>query len=408
MLCLRKLAEALANRVIMENTAPNTNNFLDWVEIKNFKSIKDLRLDCKRVNVFIGKPNVGKSNILEGLGLLAINYSSSYLFGKDFFRYKTISNLFYDDEVSHDIVVSSNKIKAIMKYNFNFETYYSVVGTDTWFDKVNDVIRKNESALSKNILKNEEDYSLVIDSVFAGSQMIKSDDDYENVKVFRFAIINNGKQFSPSFDTNLYGPIKRYEYKRILKYDEIGENYLLPPYGQNLFNVVDHNESIRKDIGEVFKPNGLSLVLSKKDRKFSVQKQIDGYIYDYPYSNIADTFQRYTFYLAAIESNKNSVLVFEEPEVHSFPPYTQDVAYRMIYSEANQFFVSTHSPYLLQTLVSNLNDDQLNVFVTYYENYETKVKALTPEEISFVQEYSTDVFFNLDRFIPNAQAANPA
>lgn len=47
----------------MENTTPNTNNFLNWVEIKNFKSIKDLRLDCKRVNVFIGKPNVGKSNI---------------------------------------------------------------------------------------------------------------------------------------------------------------------------------------------------------------------------------------------------------------------------------------------------------------------------------------------------------
>ncbi|UFH52929.1 AAA family ATPase [Spirosoma sp. KNUC1025] len=54
----------------MENNTPNTNNFLNWVEIKNFKSIKDLRLDCKRVNIFIGRPNVGKSNILEGLGLL--------------------------------------------------------------------------------------------------------------------------------------------------------------------------------------------------------------------------------------------------------------------------------------------------------------------------------------------------
>ena len=46
----------------MENNTSNTNNFLNWVEIKNFKSIKDLRLDCKRVNVFIGKPNVGKLN----------------------------------------------------------------------------------------------------------------------------------------------------------------------------------------------------------------------------------------------------------------------------------------------------------------------------------------------------------
>ena len=38
------------------------------LEIENFKSIKHLSLDCKRVNVFIGEPNAGKSNILEALG----------------------------------------------------------------------------------------------------------------------------------------------------------------------------------------------------------------------------------------------------------------------------------------------------------------------------------------------------
>lgn len=31
----------------MDNTNEDTSNFLNWVEIKNFKSIKDLRLDCK-------------------------------------------------------------------------------------------------------------------------------------------------------------------------------------------------------------------------------------------------------------------------------------------------------------------------------------------------------------------------
>ena len=32
--------------------------------IQNFKSIKDLQLDCKRINLFIGEPNSGKSNLL--------------------------------------------------------------------------------------------------------------------------------------------------------------------------------------------------------------------------------------------------------------------------------------------------------------------------------------------------------
>jgi len=41
------------------------------LEIKNFKSIKQLELDCKRVNIFIGGPNSGKSNILEGIGILS-------------------------------------------------------------------------------------------------------------------------------------------------------------------------------------------------------------------------------------------------------------------------------------------------------------------------------------------------
>jgi len=35
------------------------------LEIKNFKSIKDLKLDLRRINIFIGEPNTGKSNILE-------------------------------------------------------------------------------------------------------------------------------------------------------------------------------------------------------------------------------------------------------------------------------------------------------------------------------------------------------
>jgi AAA15 family ATPase/GTPase len=33
------------------------------LEIKNFKSVKHLKLDCKRINLFIGEPNTGKSNI---------------------------------------------------------------------------------------------------------------------------------------------------------------------------------------------------------------------------------------------------------------------------------------------------------------------------------------------------------
>lgn len=42
--------------------------FIQNIQIKNFKSAKNVRFeDCKRINLLIGKPNVGKSNLLESL-----------------------------------------------------------------------------------------------------------------------------------------------------------------------------------------------------------------------------------------------------------------------------------------------------------------------------------------------------
>ncbi len=50
-------------------------NLISDIEIKNFKSIKKVELNnCSRINVFIGKPNVGKSNILEALGLFGLPF----------------------------------------------------------------------------------------------------------------------------------------------------------------------------------------------------------------------------------------------------------------------------------------------------------------------------------------------
>ncbi len=58
------------------------------LEIKNFKSIKHLKLDCKRVNVFIGKPNTGKSNILESVGIFSLPFVNENL--KDIIRFENM------------------------------------------------------------------------------------------------------------------------------------------------------------------------------------------------------------------------------------------------------------------------------------------------------------------------------
>ena len=51
------------------------SDFIDHIHISNFKSIRESEIsDCKRINLIIGRPNVGKSNILESLSLFSTPY----------------------------------------------------------------------------------------------------------------------------------------------------------------------------------------------------------------------------------------------------------------------------------------------------------------------------------------------
>lgn len=52
--------------------------FIQNIQIKNFKSAKNVRFeDCKRINLLIGKPNVGKSNLLEALSIFVFHFEVS-------------------------------------------------------------------------------------------------------------------------------------------------------------------------------------------------------------------------------------------------------------------------------------------------------------------------------------------
>ncbi len=72
------------------------------LSIKNFKSIKKMELDCKRINIFIGEPNTGKSNILEIIGLIS---SIPYYTAQGFVRFETLLDLFYDRNIGDPIEI---------------------------------------------------------------------------------------------------------------------------------------------------------------------------------------------------------------------------------------------------------------------------------------------------------------
>ena len=79
----------------------------DHLEIRNFKSVENVELSCRRVNILIGEPNTGKSNLLEALGLISnVGYFDPPTDLQTFVRCDEVSNLFYDGDLSRTIAIT--------------------------------------------------------------------------------------------------------------------------------------------------------------------------------------------------------------------------------------------------------------------------------------------------------------
>jgi predicted ATPase len=193
------------------------------------------------------------------------------------------------------------------------------------------------------------------------------------------------------------GDIKFFRFKNLPNYTDTTPGGLKPPDGANLFSVVFGSESLRETMKEFFRKYGLRLVLKLQERLFELQKQKDDLVFIFPYALTSDTLRRIIFYTVAIASNKDSVLVFEEPESHAFPYYTKYLGERIAMDKTNQFFIATHNPYLLSSVIEKAPKESVQVLITYFKDFQTQVKPLAANQLSELME--ADPFFNLDRFI---------
>jgi AAA15 family ATPase/GTPase len=321
------------------------------LSIANFKSIRQLDLDCKKVNLFIGEPNTGKSNILEALALLSWCARPGQNLG-DYIRFQATQNLFYDQLLDHEITISVGG-RPTAQLNVGFKN----------------------------------------DRFELSSQQTPG----------AFAILDHQGCFTSgsAHPQERPGNIKFFRFKNLMSYHDAAPGGLKPPDGMNLFSVVFGSETLREMMREFFRKYGLKLVLKPQEKLFELQKQTDDLVFSFPYALSSDTLRRIIFYTVAMASNKDSVLVFEEPESNAFPYYTKYLGERIALDETNQFFIATHNPYLLSAIIEKGRKEDVKIFITYFKDYETKVKPLTPDEVSELME--ADPFFNLDRFVEEGQ-----
>lgn len=319
------------------------------LSIRNFKSIRELDLDCRRVNVFIGEPNAGKTNLLEVLSLFGdLKFQNSDLLMKTC-RATHPSELFSNNDFKLGTFVELDSFRiGLMPGGHGYEFRFSINGTP----------RGN---------------GFITDKGFIGS--VAGGETWPTCSYYTFS-------------------------------NEVGEGHsvedrLLPPFGQNLLGVLYSSRDARQLVSSFYQATGYRLHLDGNSRKILVSREIDDTLISFPYSATSETLRRMVFYSLALETNKNAVLAFDEPEAHSFPSYTKTLAERIALDDrGNQFFLTTHSPYMLDSLLSKTPARDLNVVLCRMENFETKAYPLNQEQIDQIKEWSMDAFFNFDRLLP--------
>jgi len=318
---------------------------IDTLVIKGFKSIREVHLDCKRINLFIGEPNTGKSNILEALGFLSWwQRGAKRQELSEYVRCEQERDLFYDG------VTTQGSLEI------EFTSEQDTAKLTGWFSE----------------------------------------------GVFHQFLERPGHFTDSAFDMKWFDRIRFYRFQTLAKYPSDDTDYLLPTKGENLAALLRASKEIGRLAREYFTPSGLVLVVKPQEQKIEIQKQADGVAVSFPYSNSSDTLQRMIFYMAAIESNRNAALVFEEPETHAFPYYTKLLGESIsLDANKNQYFIATHNPYLLTAIWEKAAAGEIAVFATYYRNYETRVKLLTEEDMAWL--FEADPFLGVSHLVEEAQ-----
>lgn len=337
-------------------------NHIKNIEIKNFKSIRHAKIDdCRRVNVFIGYPNVGKSNLLEALCLFQISNETKFT---DFIRVKEDPTLFFNGFINNTIEIQVNELFQVFCKYSNGEL--QVV------EKYLERYSNNETTINSPTLK-------------------------ENF--FRNFVYN--KSIPPQASVPEIS-IKKYEFGRNIYISTNQYSTLTSPFGENIFDIIQANEDINKEVSGLLKDYGLEFLYESRLQAYTIFKRTEKGVFTVPYDLLADTLRRVIFYKAAILSNKETVLLFEEPEAHMFPPYISKFTSDVIFDKnSNQFFIATHSPFVLNDFMEDMEGADLSIYAVGYNKQrgETTVQRLTDKQVTDVYQYGVDLFFNLEEFL---------
>ncbi|EAJ4432675.1 TPA: AAA family ATPase, partial [Campylobacter jejuni] len=121
---------------------------INSIEIKNFKGIKDLKLeDFSKINFFVGKANTGKTSILEALYAFLLKNPNDIIQLLDVRKIHVdddaFQSFFYDYDLNKKPLIESdkNKLKIDCDKNISY--------TNVPFDKQDNLITETSRGINE-------------------------------------------------------------------------------------------------------------------------------------------------------------------------------------------------------------------------------------------------------------------
>ncbi len=92
------------------------------------------------------------------------------------------------------------------------------------------------------------------------------------------------------------------------------------------------------------------------------------------------------------------MILLEEIEAHAYPPFISKITNCIMENGSNQYFITTHSPYVLNDFLERHSED-LAIYLVDLCDGSTIVRRLSETEMDEVYNDGIDLFFNSEIFL---------
>ncbi|MEM5830100.1 MAG: AAA family ATPase [Candidatus Aenigmatarchaeota archaeon] len=336
--------------------------------IKNFKSIKEIKAELAEVNILIGPPNAGKSNILEAIHLYGIPARANFI-GSEYVKY-------FDFKVIRGFETNNFSI-------FRDNDYSNIIELKIGNK---DLLRISYSKDKNNIIFNDD---VSLERITTELTILYR---YEN------------------FIKNFRG--EKYKYGYFNK-------FLLPNFG-NLETILARNVKniIKKINNNIKKYNVLIAKYGTSNDKaliFTYTGSETPIIYPIPIDeieNIAQSIQYFILFSTALYSLENFgevirdediniVALFEEPDAHMFPILIEEFIDILKEVEHLNVIITTHNPHTLIRSIDKIPKDKIKTFVVHREEGYTNMTEIDIDKLRdiYIEVGDTEIIRNIENYM---------